>query len=448
MTPCTRPTVPRRFLAIGSLLGILALLLLPPSAQAEPSPSPEPSSSSSSSSSSPSSAESSAEPTTATAPGSPSVDAATPSPTPASTPTGGPTASPDPTPSALPEEKAGDVGVQAVVATSGVLRDARTGAPIPNSCVGFRTADATSANYTNTREDGSWEIFTDDLNGPLNLAFYVVANGNDPNPCQGPVVSTDYQPSWYESQPFTGTDPVNAEPPAAAIEVAPGTSGIVACLAPDRLPTACAAPTTTISGRVVGAGPVPISQACIFALGEQGFLGGAITTTDGRWTISNLPIDLPFVVGVVPPFDVGEGPCSSEGRPPAPRPGDLQPEFYRNTWVDLTDERLEDDAYGWATDHGAATISNSRSDIDVCLTTDAGSVVPRPSCDPSPTPTPTPSSQPTTTQAPTVAPAADNNSSGDSGGDLADTGAPVGWPAALALVLLALGGAVLSRRAQ
>ena len=164
----------------------------------------------------------------------------------------------------------------------------------------------------------------------------------------------------------------------------------MACLVPDGPPTACTAPNTTFSGRVVGAGLQPINQACIFALGLTGPVGQARTTPDGRWTIDDLPINFPLVVGVIPPFDVGEGPCVTEdGPPPVPPAGQLQPEFYPNTWANLADPALLENPYGWATARGAQSISNDRSGIDVCLTTDAGAVVPRPSCDPPPTPTPT-----------------------------------------------------------
>ncbi len=190
-----------------------------------------------------------------------------------------------------------------------------------------------------------------------------------------------------------------------------------------------------------GVGRRPISQACIFALGSSGAVGQAITATDGRWTISGLPVNLPLAVGVIPPFDIGLGPCRSNGVPPAPAAGQLQPEFYLNTWVNLADPGLEEDPYGVAIARGAQSITNSRSAIDVCLTTDAGTVVPRPSCDPTPSPT----ASPEPTQTTTVAPA--SNADAQSGADpnLANTGGVSGWLLALAIGLLSLGAVVLRR---
>jgi hypothetical protein len=149
---------------------------------------------------------------------------------------------------------------------------------------------------------------------------------------------------------------------------------------------------------VVGVGPVPIGKACIVAIGANNKeLGFAISDADGRWKMSGLPIDYDFIVGVIPPFKTrGDGPCTGgdgDGPPPAPPPGALQPEFYADTWVDLSDQKLRDDPFGWATDpnspHPAVKIRNNRAGIDVCLTTEIGRDTERGSCDPA-TPTVTP----------------------------------------------------------
>ena len=75
------------------------------------------------------------------------------------------------------------VGALAVVTTSGVLRDARTGASIPSSCVAYRNATASQTNFSNVNQDGTFSFQTDDVDGPVNIAFYVVADFD----CRGPV---------------------------------------------------------------------------------------------------------------------------------------------------------------------------------------------------------------------------------------------------------------------
>jgi hypothetical protein len=220
--------------------------------------------------------------------------------------------------------------------------------------------------------------------------------------------SDNYRASWYRGQPFTGTDPNTALPPAGADLVTAGSS-ITACLATQNaLPTACATPDATVSGRVVGFGPASIFQACIVALGPNGILAGpAVSDADGRWTLTGLPINYDFIVGVIPPFQTGRGPCELDGPPPVPAPGALQPEFYDNTWVDLSDQSLLQDPFGWATDpnspHPAVTLRNSRTGIDVCLTTETGRDTERGTCDPG-TPTPTSTPTPTPTVTPTSTP--------------------------------------------
>ncbi len=118
---------------------------------------------------------------------------------------------------------------------------------------------------------------------------------------------------------------------------------------------------------------------------------------DDRRSADQFPL---LVIGVIPPFDVGFGPCRSQGPPPVPAAGQLQPEFYADTWVNLADQALLSDPYGWG--HGPRRPKHhySRSaGIDVCLTTDPGTVVPRPSCDGATTPQPTDTPFPTPTVA-------------------------------------------------
>lgn len=192
----------------------------------------------------------------------------------------------------------------------------------------------------------------------------------------------------------------------------------------------------------------PADQGHDLAIGLQ----HSVTGGDGRWKITDLPIDFPLVVGVMPPFDVGLGPCRSEGPPPVPAVGQPQPEFFTNTWVDLDDEAVATDAYSWGIAHGAQSTTNSKSGIDLCLTTDPGTVVPRPPCvaatsTPQPTDTalPTPSATSPTVGPASSPPTAEPDSASGEGSSLANTGGPAGWLVALAAGLLALGVTVFHR---
>jgi hypothetical protein len=112
----------------------------------------------------------------------------------------------------------------------------------------------------------------------------------------------------------------------------------------------------------------------------------------------------------------------------------LQPEFYDDTWVDLSDPTLRDNRYTWATDpnspHPAVKIRNNRAGINVCLTTETGRDTERGSCDPA-TPTPT------VTQTVT-----DSDTDSSTGSAMAATGGPSllipGLGAALVLAAVGL----------
>jgi hypothetical protein len=314
------------------------------------------------------------------------------SPTPAASVT------PSPAEQQSPSQGVGNTQLAAATGVSGVLRDATTGAPIPNSCVAWRPASVTSTATNGTirvGEKGRWSIDGGDP-GPFYISFYVTEDGD----CSQAVLTgpDNYRASWYRGEPFIGTDPSTALPPPGADPVAAG-SNVVACLATNNaLPAACATPNRTASGRVVGVGPKPIFQACIVAIGPNDTeLGFAMSDADGRWKMSGLPINYDYIVGVIPPFKTSEGPCttgSGDGPPPAPPSGALQPEFYDDTWADFSDPNLRDDPFSWATDpnspHPAIAMRNNRTGINVCLTTETGRDTQRGSCDPgTPTPTPT-----------------------------------------------------------
>jgi hypothetical protein len=260
------------------------------------------------------------------------------------------------------------------------------------------TATATNGT-TRVGEKGEWSIDGGDP-GPFYISFYVTEDGD----CSGPVLTgpDNYRASWYRGHPFFGTNPSTALPPRDADTVAAG-SDIVACLGTDNaLPTACATPNRTASGRVVGVGPKPIFQACIVAIGANDTeLGFAATNADGRWKMSGLPINFDYIIAVIPPFRTSEGPCrtgAGEGPPSAPPSGALQPEFYKDAWVNLSDRNLRDNPFDWATDpnspHPAVALRNSQTGINVCLTTEIGRDTERGSCDPG-TQTPTASASAT-----------------------------------------------------
>jgi hypothetical protein len=293
---------------------------------------------------------------------------------------------------------------------------------------------STATNGTTRVDEGKWSFDAGDP-GPFYIAFYVTSDGD----CRGVVLTgpDNYRASWYRAQPFFGTDPSTALPPRGAAQVTAG-SKIVACLAKQNaLPTECAAPDTTVSGRVVSFGPAPVFQACIVAIGANDMeVGFAISDADGRWTISGLPINFDYVVGVIPPFRTREGPCTgTNGPPPAPPPGALQPEFYDDTWADLSDPILDEFPFTWATDpnspHPAVVLRNSRIGIDVCLTIETGRATQRSSCDPA-----------TPTTAPT-----ESDSDTDSKAALAATGGPSPLLPALAAAMV-VGAVVILGRAR
>ena len=264
--------------------------------------------------------------------------------------------------------------------TSGYLRDALTGAPIANSCVVFSpVASPGQTNYDSTNGDGSWS-FTTDENGPFNLAFYTTANGD----CSQPILPNPV-PSWYINQPLTGTDEHTITPPPGAAAVPGGASGIIACLGATALPTAaCVVPDGVLSGTVDTTGPVPLADVCVVMLDSQGNgVGEAISDANGNWSITGLPRTYNVVVVFLPGASDPGSPCANNnGPPPVPAAGALQPVFYNNIWVNLADPALLNDPYTWALAHGATLVTASTTTLDACITTAAGSIVPRPSCTP------------------------------------------------------------------
>ncbi len=272
--------------------------------------------------------------------------------------------------------------VPVTTTTSGVLRDAVTGASIPNSCVVFSPAAFPGrTNYDSVGGDGSWS-FTTAETGPFNLAFYTTANGD----CSQPILPTPV-PSWYVNQPLTGTDEHVITPPVGATAVAAGSSGVVACLGATALPTgACAVPAVDLSGHVDTNGPAPLANVCVFAVDASGNGSLALTDAHGNWSMSGLPAGFSVAVIFVPFFGTASRPCQGNGGgggPPVPGPGQLQPVLYNNLWVNLADHTFLNNPYTWAVAHGGTILSAPTAGVDACLTDAAGTEVPRPSCTPS-----------------------------------------------------------------
>ena len=142
------------------------------------------------------------------------------------------------------------------------------------------------------------------------MSFYVGVLRHRGRGLLDPVLTgpDNYRASWYRGHPFFGTNPSIAVPPREGADAVLAGSNVVACLGTaGRLPTACATPNKTVSGRVVGVGPEPIFQACIVAIGANDTeLGFAMSDADGRWKMSGLPINYDYIVGVIPPFRTSE----------------------------------------------------------------------------------------------------------------------------------------------
>lgn len=143
--------------------------------------------------------------------------------------------------------------------------------------------------------------------------------------------------------------------------------------------------TTTLSGTAITDGGVPVENACIFVLSSPFYAFPTITDADGNWSLTGLPDDWDYVVAAIPPFDGVYGPCADDGPPQAPDPGELQPVFYDDIWIDLNDPGIAGDGHAFAVSVGATVLSDSTSGIVSCLTATSGSTVPRPSCLPTAT---------------------------------------------------------------
>jgi hypothetical protein len=236
-----------------------------------------------------------------------------------------------------------------------------------------------------TSGDGSFS-FTAAAPGDQQLAVF---RPSVPGDCDSAPLATGPVPEWYSDVPLAFTDAHATVPDANAALVADTSNSLKICLGERELYTGSCAPRQgkvtgpgVISGRVVQAGDTPLAQACVFVLPQAADSDGypAITDTDGRYRVTGLPIGN-YVVGVIPPFDVGQGPCRFDnGPPPVPAAGALQPEWYGNAWVDLAVAGNVQDIYPFALAAGATSVAPDAAGIDVCITNDPATVTPRPPC--------------------------------------------------------------------
>ena len=116
--------------------------------------------------------------------------------------------------------------------------------------------------------------------------------------------------------------------------------------------------------------------------------------------------------------------------------------MYANTWVDLSDASLLSDPFAWGLEHGATAVTNSSDNLNVCLTTDAGTVVPRPGCELAPTTSAPTTGATTPPSSPVSASSAGGAVMSSANGSLPDTGTPGTAYLFTSLVLL-LSGVVM-----
>ena len=194
-------------------------------------------------------------------------------------------------------------------------------------------------------------------------------------------------PMWFQNVALTPADPHNLAVPTGVSDVPAATAGLTMCLGATELfmgggcqilPTG----TGSISGTVVTEGGQPVPNACVFVLAQGLFnvYGPALTGSDGSYVVPDLPFNHNFVVAFVPPFDVGQGPCQSNGPPPAPPAGKLQPVFWNNVWFDLNAYVGPIDPFTTVLQFSPTVVQGSATAIDGCLTTAPADAVPRPGC--------------------------------------------------------------------
>ena len=301
--------------------------------------------------------------------------------------------------------------------------------PLAGICVAFYvSATSVPAGSTLTLGDGSWSSPPSIVAGPSKIVAFrptVVGDCTSAPKITGPV------PEWYADVAVT----VPLTPPAAppATDVADNTTNVAICLGRTTLysGTCTATPrpsgTGVISGIVVKTGALPVDQACVLAYLADPAVAAYVGITDaqGKYSITGLPIGRLFVVGALPPFNVGQGPCVlPDGPLPTFAAGELQPVWFAGVWLNTAAAALDSNPYTYAVSVGATAVADGATAIDACLSNAAGTVVPRPAC----------------TAAVTVVTAAAATATTIPAASLAHTGSqdPV-TPAAFGAVLIALG---------
>ncbi len=272
-----------------------------------------------------------------------------------------------------------EVGVASI---DGVVGDDQDNA-LSGICVVFYAQGAWNG-FAITGTDGTFG-FTPAQPGAQQVAIFRPSTAGD---CDAAPLAEGPVPEWYQDVALAFGDPRTAVPDANAGSVV-DPSGLTICLGERTLYTGGCSPRVpqatgpgVISGRVVQAGDVPLAQACVFVLPQTSGGDGypAITDADGRYSVTGLPI-ASYVIGVIPPFDIGQGPCRFDnGPPPIPPEGELQHEWYSNSWVDLAAAVNQPDVYSFAVAAGATPVTPDAVGIDLCLTADPATVVPRPPC--------------------------------------------------------------------
>jgi hypothetical protein len=265
----------------------------------------------------------------------------------------------------------------------GLVVDGDTGERLEGLCVLFFAADQAppaADGMAFTGADG-WFSFTPATDAPQ---YVLIGRPTVPGDCSA-IESTGPVPEWLFDGPVDLKDPFTPPREAAAV-VGPMETGV--CMGHDQLHVGdCSFDgprgPATISGTVRTITGEPVDEACVFALGTGSVYGPAVSAPNGGYVITGLPEGEQFYVGFIPPFDqTGDGPCSTgQGPPPASEEGELQPELFANTWIDLTDPSLDGDPSVYAAARGAGRVVSGAVGVDECLSTDPGAVTPRPPCE-------------------------------------------------------------------
>jgi hypothetical protein len=268
---------------------------------------------------------------------------------------------------------------------SGIVGDGNSGQPLAGICIVLYSTVGTPtwSGSTATNSDGTFS-FTPAVAQDYDLAvFRPTTAGN----CDSVPLLTNPVPEWFQGVALTPGDPHNLTVPGGVQDVPTGTSGLTVCMGATALfSDGCQIMPTgpgSISGKVITTGGQPVPNACVFVLpqGLGNVYGPVLAGPDGSYTVQGLPLNLNVVVAFVPPFSSDQGPCQSNGPPPKPGPGQLQPVFWNDVWFDLDAFRgSQTDPFTVALPFSPTVLQASATGIDGCLTTAPEGTTPRPSC--------------------------------------------------------------------